>query len=147
MVRFLLMTATGWAAVLATGITIALPYIIRNTLRHTTAQSSAASSSARLPSLPVPGWRIRLWPHYWLGYALLALVLVHTSFVMGPAMGRSDATGIWSATLALCLLFLQIALGLILKEGTGNQRLMRRWHFWSMIVFIALLLTHLARNV
>jgi hypothetical protein len=141
MVRFLLMSATGWVAVLATGITIALPYIIRNTVRKPAAQSSTGSSPPRLPSL-----RIKLWPHYWLGYALVALVLAHTSFVMGPAMGRSDATGIWAATLALCLLFLQVGLGLILKDGTSNQRQLRRLHFWSMIGFIALVAMHLTRN-
>jgi hypothetical protein len=141
MVRFFLVSATGWAAVLATGITIALPYIIRTSLRNTAAQSPTGSSPPRLPNR-----RTKLWPHYWLGYALLALVLVHTFFVMGPVMGRSNATGIWAATLALCLLFLQIGLGLMLKDGTSNQRQIRRLHFWSMIGFIALVLTHLTRN-
>jgi hypothetical protein len=141
MTRFLLISLTGWAAVLATGITIALPYMIRNALRNAAAQPSAGGLQTRPPSL-----RIKMWSHYWFGYAVVALVLAHTSFVMGPAMGRSDATGIWAATLALCLLFLQVGLGLILKDGTNSQRQVRRLHFWSMIGFIALVLTHLARN-
>ncbi len=139
MIRFLLVSVTGWVAVLAMGIEAALPYILRNR----TLPASSGSLPARLRL------HARMWPHYWLGYVLVALVLTHTSFVMGPAMGRSDATGIWAATLALCLLFLQVGLGLILKDGTErttNQRQLRRWHFWTMIGFIGLVLTHLLRN-
>lgn len=137
MIRFLLVSLTGWTAVLAVGIETALPYMLRNTAPP----PSPGISPTRLSSL-----RVRMWPHYWLGYALVALILTHTSFVMGPAMGRSDAIGIWAATLALCLLFLQVGLGLILKTGTSNQRQVRRWHFWSMIAFTVLLLAHLWRN-
>jgi hypothetical protein len=140
MIRFLLVSVTGWVAVLAMGIEAALPYMLRNKALR----ASAENLPARLRSL-----RARMWPHYWLGYVLVALVMTHTSFVMGPAMGRSDATGIWAATLALCLLFLQVGLGLILKDGTErttNQRQLRRWHFWTMIGFIALVMTHLLRN-
>jgi hypothetical protein len=138
--RFFLVSVTGWAAVLTTGIEAALPYIFRNQVRNSLGPF-AGSLPQRAPSL-----RARMWPHYWLGYALLALVLAHTSFVMGPAMGRSDATGVWAATLALCLLFLQVGIGLILKSGSGNRRPIRRWHFWSMIGFIGLVLIHLLRN-
>lgn len=96
-----------------------------------------------------------MWPHYWLGYALVALVVAHTSFVMGPAMGRSDAIGIWAATLALGLLFLQVNLGLMLKgranngeakDGNTSERELRKWHFWSMIGFIGMVLMHLWKN-
>jgi len=140
MIRFLLVSVTGWVAVLAMGIEAALPYVLRNQAPRV----SAESMPARLRSL-----QARMWPHYWIGYALVALVLTHTSFVMGPAMGRSDATGIWAATLALCLLFLQVGLGLILKggaKGNGNHRQLRRWHFWTMIGLIGMVLTHLLRN-
>lgn len=136
MIRFLLVSVSGWIAVLAVGIETALPYMLRN---------SAPPLSQGSPG-PPPSLRVRMWPHYWLGYALVALILAHTSFIMGPAMGRSDALGIWAATLALCLIFLQLGLGLILKSGTGIQRQVRRWHFWSMVAFTALLLTHLWRN-
>jgi hypothetical protein len=87
-----------------------------------------------------------MWPHYWLGYGLLVLVLVHSSFVMGPTMARSYSVGIWAATLALCLLFLQLALGLLLQDGSPSQRQLRRWHFRGMIAISALLIVHLWRN-
>jgi hypothetical protein len=140
MMRFFLVSVTGWAAVLGTGVEAALPYMFRNVVRNA-APPSAGSLPQRVPNL-----RARMWPHYWLGYVLLALVLAHTSFVMGPVMGHTDATGIWAATLALCLLMLQVGIGLILKSGLGNQRQVRRWHFWSMIGFIGLVLIHLLRN-
>ena len=135
MIRFLLTTVTGWTAVLATGIEIALPFLIRN-------PPLKASAEQMRPNL-----RANLWPHYWLGYLLLALVLAHASFVMGPAMGRADAVGIWSATLAFCLLLLQVALGLPLKNQLGGGSQLRRWHFWNMIAFVGLVSIHLVRNV
>src|ERR1700739_3328581 len=141
MIRFLLVSATGWIAVLGTGIGASLPYLLRNT---TPRDASPSPTSGSAPA-PLPNYRARLWPHYWIGYTLVALVLTHDSFT-GPAMARSDAFGIWAATLALFLLFLQVGLGLILKSGSSNQRRLRRWHFWSMIVFAALLITHLVRN-
>lgn len=127
MVRFLLVSATGWVAVLVLGITTALPYLLRS----------------RQGTTP---FRKRLWPHYWLGYGLLVLVMVHSSFVMGPAMARSDAAGIWAATLALGLLFLQLALGLLLQNGSPSQRQLRRLHFRSMIALAVLVVVHLWRN-
>lgn len=135
MIRFLLVSVTGWVAVLGVGIETALPYLLRNVTPQVSTESSLRS----------PRSTARMWPHYWLGYVLVALVLAHTSFVMGPAMGRSDTTGIWAATLALCLLFVQVGLGLTLKSG-ANRIQSRRWHFWSMIGFIGLVLTHLLRN-
>jgi hypothetical protein len=140
MIRFFLVSGTGWVAVLGVGIEAALPYIIRNRSRNMAARESAASLSSRLLS-----FRDRMWPHYWLGYALVGLVLVHTSCT-GPAMERADVTGIWAATIALGLLFVQVGLGLILKSGVSHQQKMRRWHFWGMVGLVGLVLTHLARN-
>src|SRR5271170_5506378 len=125
MIRFLLVSVTGWVAVLGVGIEVALPYLIRNIRTSTTASIGTSPGLVRC-------LRTRMWLHYWVGYLLVVRVSVHTSFT-GPAMGRADVIGIWAATLALCLLFLQVGLGLILKSGVSNQRQMRRWHFWSML--------------
>ncbi len=97
--RFLLVSATGWIAVLALGVEIALPYLFR---------SQSSSSSLRQ----------KMWPHYWLAYGLAILVLVHSSFVMGPAMRRGDLVGIWAATFALGLILLQLGLGLAMQSGS-----------------------------
>jgi FtsH-binding integral membrane protein len=141
MLRFLLVGVTGWIAVLAFGVEVALPYLLREGVRK---QSATVSSSARLGR--VVRLREKMWPHYWLGYGLAALVVVHSSFVMGPVMGRADAVGIWAATLGLCAIFLQIGLGLLLKTGSDNQRQIRRWHFWSMLGLVGMVMMHLARN-
>ena len=137
MIRFLLVSVTGWLAVLGVGIEAAMPYLFRNFAPRPSAGSFPARSSTL---------HARMWPHYWLGYALVILVMTHTWFVMGPLMGRSDPTGVWAATLALCLLFLQVVLGLALKSGSRNQRQLRQWHFAGMIGFIALVLIHLWKN-
>jgi hypothetical protein len=140
MLRFLLVGVTGWIAVVAIGVEVALPYILRETLRKQTATTSAGGAG-RIVRL-----RERMWPHYWLGYGLASLVLAHSSFVVGPAMGRADAVGIWAATLGLCAIFLQIGLGLPLKSGSDNQRQIRQWHFWSMIGMVGMVVVHLVRN-
>ena len=141
MIRFLLVSLTGWVAVFAIGLEIALPYVIRNSAKHSTGTPRGETTSMHRRSL-----RTRLWPHYWLGYALVALIIMHSSFVMGPAMVRSDPAGIWAATLALFILLLQVGLGLQVKSGANDQRNLRRWHFWSMIAFVGFVLTHLLRN-
>ena len=137
MIRFVLASITGWGAVFGVGIETALPYMLRG--------RSASAISGNLPTrLRTP--QTRMWLHYRIGYALVGLVLAHASFVMGPAMGRSDAVGIWAATLALCLMFFQVGLGLTLKSGSRHQLQVRRLHFLSMIGFIALVLTHVLRS-
>lgn len=140
MLRFLLVGVTGWIAVLAIGVEVALPYLLRESVRKQSA-TSCAERAGRLVSL-----REKMWPHYWLGYGLAALVLVHSSSVMGPAMGRADAVGIWAATLGLCALFLQIGLGLLLRSRGDNQRQTRRWHFWSMLGLVGMVAVHLIQN-
>ncbi|HUB02616.1 MAG TPA: hypothetical protein VL983_08015 [Terriglobales bacterium] len=145
MLRFLLMSLTGWAAMFTTGVEIALPYILRGAPRRVPGQGATGQTPVRVMSL-----RAKLWPHYWLGYALGALVAAHSTFVMGPVMARTDAVGIWAATLALALLVLQLSLGLMLKgeikgSSPGGTQL-RRWHFWSMFVFVGLVVIHVLRN-
>ena len=112
---------------MGTGIETALPFLIRGTPAQTSRKN-------------------RMWPHYWLGYLLGAAILIHTWMVSGPAMGGSDGFGIWAATLALCLLFVQVGIGLALKAGSSQRRDLRRWHFWSMVAFAAMLVVHIVRN-
>lgn len=144
MLRFLLVSLTGWLAVIAVATEIALPYIIRDKVRsgyERVILSGGAVTTANLQE--------RMGPHYWLGYSLAGLALVHSSLVMGPAMARSDTLGIWAATLAFCMLLAQIGLGLILKSNATSgtfRRRVRSMHFWSMIMFLTLLTLHVFRN-
>jgi hypothetical protein len=88
----------------------------------------------------------RLWPHFWVGYLVLALSTLHAGAVM-PAMGRAKGTGIWAATTAFFLLLFQVVLGLSLKEeGCSPRRPLRRIHFWMMVAFVGALTAHLWSN-
>ncbi len=88
----------------------------------------------------------RLWPHFWVGYVVLGLTLVHVLTVM-PAMVRAQGTGIWAATVAFFLLLLEVVLGLSLKdEQCAMRRVMRRVHFWVMVGFVGGVGVHLWVN-
>ncbi len=143
MLRFLLVSVTGWTAILTGATATALPYILRNASR-------VSRFRITTEGLKEKGRRVKMWPHYWLGYTLAPLVLAHVFLVSGAAMGRSDPVGIWAATLALGFLFLQISLGLALKNGTTHggyhHGRIRLQHFWSMVVLGSLVLVHVVRN-
>ena len=141
MLRILAVSITGWVSVFAIGLETALPYLIRSGVLR----SSEIASTERAVS--VANLRVRLRTHYWIGYSLGLLVLVHACIVMGPAMARSDSLGIWSATGALCLLFAQVVVGLSLREvNTHSKARALRFHFWNMILLVVLVSIHILRN-
>jgi hypothetical protein len=125
---------------------IALPYVLRrNRLRRglRPAQENQTQSQAQENS---PPYLQRLWPHFWVGYLILALSTLHAGTVT-PAMGRANGTGIWAATAAFFLLLFEIVLGLSLKEtNCSPRRPLRRLHFWMMAAFVAALGAHLWFN-
>jgi hypothetical protein len=138
MIAYFVGSTTGWIAVILTAFEIALPYLLRLvSLGHTLSQPQNQSST----------YLERMWPHYWVGYLLAALSLTHASAVMGGPAGRANAEGLWAATGALLLLFLQVLLGLYLQSGGApRRRLVLRCHFWVMTTFAALLTLHLGLN-
>jgi hypothetical protein len=88
----------------------------------------------------------RLWPHFWVGYVILAFTMVHAGTVM-RAMGRAKNNGILAATGAFFLLLFEVVLGLSLKDKwLSTRRPLRRLHFWTMAIFVAALGTHLWLN-
>ena len=78
----------------------------------------------------------RLWPHFWVGYGILGLSMVHAGTVI-PAMRRAHPRGIQAATAAFFLLLFEVVLGLCLKDerlpGRGPAR---RLHFGTMAAFV-----------
>jgi hypothetical protein len=127
--------ATGWLiAVLAT-FTVALPYLVRG---------------RRLaPHGWGPGYLQRLRPHYWIGYTIAGLSLLHATFAMsGPMPGGSAyLTGIWIATGGMLLAFGQVGLGLRLRELRGAGRLrLHLWHFGAMAGLVVVGALHLWLN-
>jgi len=133
MARFVWTAGAGWTAVILSLILIALPYWFR---RH----------PIRAGAQPMVHLR-RLRPHFWLAYLLVGLSLVHAYLVMGPAMVRADRIGVFAATLAFCVLFLQVLLGLYLQtQAISLRRTVQRWHFVGMLCFAAMVAAHVWRN-
>lgn len=141
---------TGWlvAALLATQI--ALPFFLRRARNRAIptggAVAAVAKGDASATGARLAGNSMR-W-HYLLGFILPAAALVHGWIPMGSGhMPRTSMTGLWLATYALGLLFLQLMLGLVLQRLPGGAaRIMRRVHFFTMLVVAALALSHMLLN-
>jgi len=89
-----------------------------------------------------------MWPHFWLAYTATALALVHKWIFMTRApMQRMNSAGLSLASLALLWLFLQMAIGLLLRQrDLRERRPMRQWHFWSMVGILVLVGVHVWLN-
>ena len=121
MTSFLLSEASGWLIVVLAGITVTLPYLVRGR------------------RLAPEGWGVgylqRLTPHYWIGYTIAGLSVLHATLAMsGPILGgNAYLTGIWIGTAGMLLGFGQVSLGVRLRSLRGEGRLrLRRWHFAAM---------------
>lgn len=125
MLAYLVGSVAGRVATVLCVVAIALPYWVRR-VRY-------------------GGYLRRLWPHFWVGYAISVLTIVHVGLVMG-AMGRANAAGIWAATVALLLLVFEIVVGLSLREVGVERRRLRRVHFWIMTAFVTSLGVHVLLN-
>lgn len=124
--------ASGWVLMALLPLTIALPFLQRRAVRR-------ADSGPALQ---------RMQAHYWLGYLIAVLVLLHAGVSMGGGVAlRSQATGIYLASGALALVVVQVFLGLLLREPSLRRRaVMQRRHFWVMVGIVALALGHIALN-
>lgn len=137
--KFFVASASGWIGAIIIGAVALLPYLLRRT-------RLSVRLGIALPSHQ-PYLR-RMWPHYWLAYAATGLSFVHAWTVMGRGtMARTSGVGLYIATIALLLLFLQIALGLTLQQRTLPERKsIREWHFWIMGASIVLVGAHIWLN-
>jgi cytochrome b561 len=145
--RLLAIAASGWLLVALLSVTIALPYRLRR--RRPRPWRSPAPPAPLMPAvLPAPPRRAqqgRLRFHYWLGYAIAALALVHgmASMTRGIA-GRAHPAGLKLASVALLVAFWQVGLGLWLRGKSGRRAAGRRLHFWVMAALVALVVLHVA---
>ena len=88
------------------------------------------------------GFLRRLTLHYWLGYGILGLAFAHASFLMGPAMARTSATGLLAAAALL-----QLMLGLTLRGSLPSvRRAIKNAHFACMIALCGFTALHLVLN-
>lgn len=137
MIVYFIGSLSGRIATVLCVLVVALPYLLR---RNRVSRGLGLAQEQAAPYLR------RLWPHFWVGYVILALSVVHVGSVMG-AMGRANAAGIWAATVAFFLLLLEITLGLNLKNPqVSSRRSLRRSHFWIMVGFMGALGLHLWWN-
>jgi hypothetical protein len=113
--RLLLTAVSGWLLVLLLALTVRLAY------RH------------------------RLRWHYWVGYSIAGLTLVHSWVPMTPALaGRAHKAGLEIATLAFLLVLIETGLGLWLRRRAAPERAaLRRIHFWVMASLSALAAVHI----
>lgn len=125
--------ASGWVLVLLLPLTIALPFVLRRRTRRTADEGPAGGR-----------WRL----HYWLGYGIAALAAAHAVVPTSTGLAlRANAAGLYLATAALLLVFIQVFVGLLLREPSlRNRPVMRRWHFWGMAGIVVLALGHIALN-
>jgi hypothetical protein len=125
---------SGWAVAGLTGIAIALPYALRR-------------------GLPPAAYLERLRPHYWIGFTLAGLSLLHAGFAMSAGAtpgGVAWAVGTWVAIGALLLVFGQVSLGLSLRAEPGlsgtERRRRRLLHLLVMAMLVSGGLVHVVLN-
>ncbi len=139
MLKYLLTAGTGWLATIAVALGGLLPYLLRPT------KISVASGFDLVSSRP---YLARLWPHYWIGYAVAGLSTVHASLPMAGSQPQLHAEGLWIASVALGMLWVQVWCGLMLRGSLSPRirRSLRRLHFWSMFLMITLIAMHIRIN-
>jgi hypothetical protein len=137
MIVYLIGGLAGRSATVLCVLAVALPYLLR---RNRLSRGLGLAQGHAAPYLR------RLWPHFWAGYVILVLSVVHAGTVM-RAMARANGFGILAATAAFFLLLLETVLGLNLKDqALSPRRTLRRLHFWTMAAFVATLSVHLCLN-
>jgi hypothetical protein len=165
--------ASGWLLVVLLAATIRLPYRLRRRQRRPLhwpwrpgpgprrrlarleprpRRQPAAEATARerwwRPGAPrwlplPPGMRL----HYWLGYAIAALAVVHGMGSMTrDIVGHAHAAGLKLASFALLAAVGEVGIGLWLRRpgGTRRRQLIRRLHFAVMTLLVALVAVHVA---
>jgi hypothetical protein len=131
-VIYLLAESSGWVIAALTAVTITLPYLLRRRLQW------------------AGPYLARLRPHYWIGFTIAGLSLLHAGLAMssGPTPGGVDWTvGIWIALGAMLLVFGQLSLGLGLRQpGSPERKRRRRLHFLTMALLVGTGAGHLVLN-
>jgi hypothetical protein len=121
-------SVSGWALMVMLVATIVYPFLLRSGVLG-----------------PVQPFLKRMRLHYWLGYGIVGIVLVHAWVPMSERLaGRVNETGLYLGTVALLLIFLQVWLGQRLSwPKLALRRMVRRWHFWVMVGIIAFIVGHI----
>ena len=124
-------SVTGWVLIVLLITTIVYPFLLRRGWLG-----------------PVQPFLRRMRLHFWLGYSIASIGLLHAWVPMSAGFAsRADALGLNLATGAWLLVLLQVGLGWFLSQPKlGPRRLVRRWHFWVMIGLAVLIIAHVGLN-
>ena len=84
----------------------------------------------------------------WVLMVLLIATILYPFLLMSAGLaGRVNAAGLYLATVALLLIFVQVLLGRRLRwPKLSLRRVVRRWHFWVMVGIVVFVLGHIALN-
>ncbi|HLH08938.1 MAG TPA: hypothetical protein VKW78_16985 [Terriglobales bacterium] len=119
------------------GVEAVLPYLLRRT---------ALSTWLGVATFTRPYIR-RMWPHYWIGYLVLALGTIHGWIAMKPGhIAATSLAGLWLATAAWFLMLAQVVLGLYLQAPGSKRASLRAWHYWVMVTLIVCVGLHIWLN-
>jgi|SRR5215471_5346238 len=131
MSAYFITSVTGWVLMALLLATIVYPFLLRSGLLG-----------------PVQPFFKRMRLHYWVGYSIAIIVLVHLWIPMSARLaGRVNAAGLYLAIVALILIYVQVSLGRRLSQPKlSMRRIVRRWHFWTMVGIVAFVLGHIALN-
>jgi thiosulfate reductase cytochrome b subunit len=128
--QFVATALSGWLAAFLLAAGIGVPYFVR------------ANPMAE------PGYVKRMRPHFWIGFAVPAIVLGHAWLPMSAGHMRGyDLAGLWLATAAFFVMLAQASLGVILRNASPvGRRTIKRLHFWTMAVIALLVPAHILLN-
>ena len=141
---------TGWLVAILLGVQIALPFLLRR-VSPQTMSARASQGTITKPKKVAPTTKSMGW-HYLLGFAVPLAALAHGWIPMASGhMPHTSMTGLWLATFALGLLFVQPLIGLATRQEGGGEtntaRLaLRRVHLVAMLLITALALSHMLMN-
>jgi hypothetical protein len=129
-------SASGWSLVVMTAVTISIPFLLHRQLR---------ASPWRLKLQQGRAFLRRMRPHYWLGYLIAVVTLIHVVVSLGAGLSLGlNLLGLLLAGMAMFLLFAQVLLGRTLsKPGVPGRRALRRLHLIVMFCIVVLGASHI----
>lgn len=129
MILYEITSATGWIMLVLLVAIIVYPFLLRAGFLG-----------------PVQPFLARMRLHYWMGYIFAGMIGIHLLGSMsGPLMAAVNGIGLYLATAAMILTIVQIWLGRQLSSSRlAIRRLVRRYHFWTMLVLAGFVLAHIA---
>ena len=136
MIDYFLTAVSGWLGTIGIAFgSLLLPYLLRRTAL------SRRLGIELVSSRPYLG---RMWPHYWVGYSIAGVSTLHAWLPMSSGHIRTSGASLWMATIALGLVWLQLWIGLMLRQplAASERKVLRLWHFWGMIAIAALVALH-----